>query len=102
MAGFCRACVESLNPKFTAEKIFEIESKEPLVVVKELGFANISMGLLGIVTIFNSVWIVPSAIVSGLFYRLAGAKHLARKGRNFTEDVATLLRRVNIPDFARC
>ncbi|MFZ1081622.1 MAG: DUF6790 family protein [Candidatus Kryptoniota bacterium] len=80
---------QSLNPKFTAEEIFEIKSSEPLVVVQELGFANLSMGLLGIVTIFNANWIVPSAIAGGLFYGLAGIKHLTRKRRNLIENVAT-------------
>ncbi len=80
---------QSLNPEFTAEKIFEIKGSEPLVIVQELGFANLSMGLLGIVTIFNGNWIVPSAIAGGLFYGLAGIKHITRKGKNLIENVAT-------------
>lgn len=80
---------QSLDPKFTAEQIFEIKSSEPLVIVQELGFANLSMGLLGIATIFNSSWVVPCAIAGGLFYGLAGAKHITRKGRNLIENVAT-------------
>ncbi len=80
---------QSLDPKFTAEQIFEIKSTEPLVIVQELGFANLSMGLLGIVTMLNHNWILPSAVAGGLFYGLAGAKHLTRKGRNLIENVAT-------------
>ncbi|MFZ1083054.1 MAG: DUF6790 family protein [Candidatus Kryptoniota bacterium] len=42
---------QSFRPKFTAEKIFGITANEPLVIVQELGFANLSMGMLGIISI---------------------------------------------------
>jgi len=77
-----------VNPQFTAEKIFNISSAEPLVLVRELGFANISTGVLGVCTIFNGGWIMPAAIVGGLFYGLAGAGHAFKKERNLLEDVA--------------
>ena len=76
------------KPQFTAEKIFEIHSAEPFVLVRELGFANISTGTLGVCTIFNDGWIVPAAIVGGLFYGLAGAGHAFKKARNLLENVA--------------
>jgi len=71
------------------EKVFEFKTDEPEVVVRELGFANISSGLLGILTTFNGAWIYPSAIIGGLFYGLAGINHVIRKGKNFTENVTT-------------
>jgi hypothetical protein len=77
-----------VDPKFTAESIFGIKSAEPLVVVRELGFANISTGVLGFCTMFNGSWITPAAIVGGLFYGLAGAGHVFKKGRNLLENVA--------------
>jgi hypothetical protein len=48
------------------------------------------MGLLGIGTIFNSLWIMPSAIAGGLFYGLAGIRHLTKKERNLFENRAML------------
>jgi hypothetical protein len=89
MRFFTGGLRQSITPKFTAEKIFEFKTSEPLVVVQELGFANLSMGILGILTVFNGSWIMPSAIVGGMFYGLAGLKHLTRKGRNLNENVAT-------------
>jgi len=77
-----------VNPRFTAEEIFNIKSPEPLLLVRELGFANISTGVLGICTIFNGGWIMPAAIVGGLFYGLAGLGHAFRKERNLFENVA--------------
>jgi len=77
-----------VNPQFTAEKIFDIKSAEPLPVVRELGFANISTGILGVCSIFNSSWVMPAAIVGGLFYGLAGLGHVFKKERNLLENVA--------------
>jgi hypothetical protein len=77
-----------VNPKFTAEEIFNINSAEPLILVRELGFANISTGVLGTCTIFNGGWVMPAAIVGGLFYGLAGLGHAFRKERNLFENVA--------------
>lgn len=86
MAGLRQA----ITPQFTAEGIFEIKSKEPLVVVQELGFANISMGVLGISTIINSSWIMPATIVGGLFYGMAGIRHLMKKVKNNLEKAAMI------------
>lgn len=79
---------QSVRPRFTAEQIFGIKSNEPLIMVQELGFANLSIGILGISTIFNSSWIMPAAIAGGLFYGFAGIRHLMRKERNRFENSA--------------
>ena len=81
---------QSLKPRFTAKEIFQIKSDEPLVIVQELGFANLSLGLLGLSSIFNLGWIMPAGIAGGLFYGLAGLKHLLRKQRNVLENVAMI------------
>jgi len=88
MRFFTGGLRQSITPKFTAEKIFEFKTSEPLVIIQELGFANLSLGMLGILTIFNSSWIMPSAIVGCMFYCMAGIKHLTRKERNLSENVA--------------
>jgi hypothetical protein len=81
---------QSIDPKFTAEQIFGIKSSEPLVIVQELGSANLSIGILGISTILNSIWIVPSAITGGLFYGFAGIRHLTTKKKSLLEDNAMI------------
>ena len=75
-------------PRLTAEGVFGIRSKEPWPIVRELGFANLSMGVLGVLSLFVSGLTRPSAIVSGLFFGIAGVAHLVRGKRNFTENVA--------------
>jgi hypothetical protein len=76
------------NPAFTADVIFGVKEKAALTIVQELGFANLSIGLLGALTLVRTEWIIPAAIVGGLFYGLAGIKHLTKGDRNRTENIA--------------
>ena len=81
---------QALQPQFTANEIFGITDAKPLVVVRELGFANVSIGVLGLCSVLSPSWILPSAIAGGCFYGLAVAQHLMRKERNGVENVATV------------
>jgi hypothetical protein len=76
------------NPAFTADAIFGIKEKAALTIVQELGFGNLSIGLLGVLALARTEWIVPAAITGGLFYGLAGGKHLIKGQRNRTETIA--------------
>jgi hypothetical protein len=78
------------NPEFTAETIFGVKEKAALTIVQELGFGNLAIGLLGALTLLNRQWIAPAAIVGGLFYGLAGIKHLVKGDRNATENIAMI------------
>jgi hypothetical protein len=77
-----------VQPRFTAEEIFEIHDLSVLPIVREIGFANLSMGTLGILSVVRGEWVVPAAIVGGLYYGLAGFVHLPRKNKNAKENVA--------------
>jgi len=68
-----------IQPRFTAEEIFGIRDHGSFAIVRELGFANLSMGLLGICSVMRAGWIVPAAIVGGLYYGLAGVGHIFHK-----------------------
>jgi predicted phage tail protein len=76
------------KPQFTAETIFRIADPNALKIVNELGFANVAMGGLGVLTIYNAAWIVPAAIVLAIFYALAGGKHLLNAERTSSENWA--------------
>jgi hypothetical protein len=58
--------------------------------VREIGFANLAMGTLGVCTIFRPAWLVPAAIVGGLYYWLARLGHPLRIDRNVKETVAMI------------
>jgi len=78
------------QPSFTAEEIFGLRDPGSFAIVRELGFANLSMGLLGICSIFRSGWLIPAAIVGGLYYGLAGAGHIFHPGKNAKEYTAMI------------
>lgn len=78
------------QPRFTAEKIFDIKNDEALPIVQELGLANLSMGLLGIISLMLPAFVLPTAIVGGLFYGLAGINHMVRGGRNVNCTIAMI------------
>ena len=57
---------------------------------QELGFANISMGLLGLISIANRQWCIPAAVAGATFSDLAGFKYLQSKNRNRFQIVAMI------------
>lgn len=55
------------------------------MVVQKLGFANLAVGLWAIA---NHAGVGTIILASGLFYGLAGLKHLTRQARNRFENTA--------------
>lgn len=82
--------VQSIKPSFTAEQIFHIENPESFPIVRELGFANICFGLVGIISLFLPEWREVSAFGSGLYYGFAAVQHLIRKPENKNERFALI------------
>src|SRR6185436_9072678 len=70
---------QMVDPSFTAKEIFEIEDRSCHPVIRELGFANLCFGLIGIISLFMPSWRIVSAFGSGLYFGLAGIMHLTRK-----------------------
>ena len=78
------------NPAFTADTIFGIKDKAAEAIVRELGFGNFAIGMLGGVSLLNREWVIPAAIAGCLFYGLAGAQHLRKGDRNSNENIAMI------------
>ncbi len=78
------------NPAFTAKTIFDIEDAGAQKIVIELGFANLAMGLVSLASLLRADWVLPAAIVTGLYYGLAGVKHVFNANRNRIENWATV------------
>lgn len=76
---FLAGIKQATNPAFTAKEIFHIDSADSLPIIRELGFANLCFGLVGIVSLFMPQWRVVSAFGSGLYYGVAGLQHLLKK-----------------------
>jgi hypothetical protein len=79
---------QSVQPRFTAREIFNLQGDDALPIVRELGLANISMGMLGLLSLAVPSITLSAAIVGGLYYGLAGALHIGRGEKNFYERFA--------------
>jgi hypothetical protein len=80
---------QASNPAFTGS-IFHLKSQESFVVIRELGFANISLGIMGILSVINSNWRILAAIAGGLYLGLAGIQHVFKKPDSRNEVIAML------------
>ena len=78
------------DPAFTARQIFHIEAPEVLPVVRELGFANLCFGLVGILSLCLPQWRIVSAFASGIYYGIAGLQHLVKKPAGANETFALI------------
>jgi hypothetical protein len=78
------------NPDFTARTIFQVGEPAALSIVRELGFANMSIGVLGVSAIFNRSWVFAAAIAGGLYFGLAGVQHATHSGRNRLQTIAMI------------
>jgi hypothetical protein len=76
------------KPLFTLRQIFHIEDPSGQVVVRELGFANICFGLVGIISLFMISWRPAAAFAGGLYMGIAGVYHLIKKPASPNEVVA--------------
>jgi hypothetical protein len=76
------------QPRFTLRQIFEIESDEATQIVQELGFANVALAPLGLLALTNTTLTFAGALTGGIFYGLAGFKHLTKRNRNALANTA--------------
>ena len=76
------------QPRFTAERIFDVKDPAANAMVREIGFGNLAMGTVGLASLAQPAWLAPAAIVGGLYYGLAGAGHVFQSDRNFNEQTA--------------
>jgi hypothetical protein len=77
-----------IQPRYTAETILGLKGTESLFVVRELGFANVSMGSVGLASLGSPSWVTPVAMLGAIYYGLAGINHCFHKGRNTLQNVA--------------
>jgi len=80
--------MQATRPSFTASAILGVKDPDAEKIVVELGYANIAMGLLGVLSLFISAWIPPAGLAGGLFMGIAGLKHSTNIERNTKENVA--------------
>ena len=57
-------------------------------LTRELGTANIGMGLAGLLALISD-WAIPAGLAGGTFLLIAGILHLPKRGKNAQESLAT-------------
>jgi hypothetical protein len=77
-----------VKPGLTSEGILGIPGREAWLLVRELGFANIATGCVGILSLWNAGWRPAAALAGGLFLLAAGVLHALKTSRDTEENVA--------------
>jgi len=75
---FSAGLKQSIKPSFTATEIFNADEKS-YPIVREVGFSNICIGILGILSFFFSDFRLAAAVTGGLYFGLAGFLRLLYK-----------------------
>ena len=78
------------QPGYTAKTILGVESEQSFILVRELGFANVSIGLMALASLAVPAWQTAAALAAGVFYALAGINHLLQPGRNHLQNTAMI------------
>ena len=76
------------QPEYTARTILKLTGNDALVVIRELGFGNVAMGLLGIASLPVPDWRSAAALVGGVFYGLAAGNHVLQRKRGRLQNLA--------------
>jgi hypothetical protein len=87
---FAAGISQNLRPQFTAEGILGVKEPGAQAIVRELGFANLSLGTIGLLSLPYPGFLLPAAGGGGLFYGLAGLGHIVRQNRNLKEQTALI------------
>ena len=76
-----------LRPGLTLD-LLHIKDPAASTLARELGFGNLSIGLIGLLSLPFPDWTMAAAAAGGLFYGLAGIQHLAVRDRGTDENWA--------------
>lgn len=74
--------MQTLNPGYTRQNIFEVTDENANDIVRELGFSNLALGILGALSLLTPAWTPGAALAGGLYYGLAGFRHAMSKAAN--------------------
>jgi hypothetical protein len=72
---FAAGLRQFFQPRFTTEQIFGIKGDDALPFVRELGIANFATGIVGIASLLKPSFVLPVAIIAGIFFGIAGIRH---------------------------
>jgi hypothetical protein len=86
--SFTAGLVQLLNPSYTAEVIFHLSGSEFYIFIRELGVANIAIGLAAIISYKLNNWRVPVAFISLIFNLFLSINHIINFQAGFNQAVS--------------
>ncbi len=81
---------QMITPEFTAKQIFEIEDPAAAKIVTELGFGNVAISLIALLSLQFPGWLASSALAGAVFFGLAGIQHIRNRHMNRLEAFAMI------------
>ena len=79
---FSAGLKQAIKPSFTATEIFKADERS-YPIVREVGFSNICLGVLGILSFFLIGFRLAAAVTGGLYFGLAGfLRFLYKRDKN--------------------
>ena len=85
---FSAGVSQVIRPEFTAKGILGVADPSANVLVREIGFGNLAIGTLGLISLAFPSFRIPAAVAGAIFLGMAGFGHLFRKDRNAKEQLA--------------
>jgi len=80
--------VQLVYPEYTAKLIFNLSGTDFYIFIRELGVANIAIGLSAIISFRIVNWRVPVAFISFIFNLFLSANHVLHFQAGFNEAVS--------------
>jgi len=77
-------------PQFTGLSLSSFKNSERYLLLLELGFANMALGSMGILSVINDQWRLIAAIAAAIYFGLADMLRLLKKPGGRHELVALL------------
>jgi hypothetical protein len=87
---FTAGLKQASTPEHMAIQILKLRTRESFVVIRELGFAKIALGIMGILSVLNDNWRMLAAIASMIFFGFSALQHSIRKPGCSKECIALL------------
>jgi hypothetical protein len=76
------------TPQFTGLSLSSFKNRESYLLLLELGFANMALGSMGILSVINDQWRLIAAIAGAIYFGLADMLRLLKKPTGRQELVA--------------
>jgi hypothetical protein len=76
------------TPQFTGLSLSSFKNRESYLLLLELGFANMALGSMGILSVINDQWRLIAAIAGAIYFGLADMLRLLKKPTGRHELVA--------------